>query len=95
MTPLRTCSCGRQHFTVPANARRHVDADAPELSGYYAECQCLSTLLFPLDAPRGVARTGVLLAVLACAALAIGAAYLARSNTIFLGFGEQQAKEPQ
>lgn len=42
----KICSCGVKHLLVPF-AARYMDDDS-ELSGYYFECSCLSTLFIPL-----------------------------------------------
>lgn len=44
MSTTKTCSCGKGHELIPADARH---SDDPYLGGYYWECSCRSTLFAP------------------------------------------------
>lgn len=42
----KTCSCGKHYNERPANAKLALDAICP---GYYFNCTCHSTLIWPAD----------------------------------------------
>lgn len=46
----KLCSCGRVHTVVPLEARLQLNAG--ELTGYYWECTCGSTLFVALEPAR-------------------------------------------
>lgn len=54
-TPIRltaphVCSCGEEHYLVPANAKESFE---DRFSGYYWNCSCKSTLFLPRDMVSG------------------------------------------
>ncbi len=40
--PVKTCSCGLEHFTIPHDAKENASGDIQ--SGFYWNCFCGSTL---------------------------------------------------
>ena len=46
---MKTCSCGRQFETVPKDAKLSTDSILP---GYYFNCECKSTIVWPLSQVR-------------------------------------------
>lgn len=43
----KLCSCGHLHTALPPDAKHHTDPDSAELTGFYFDCACRSTLFVP------------------------------------------------
>ena len=67
--PIKTCSCGRKFYSIPANAKLHMDCVLP---GHWFNCECGSTLVIPIQKPAQSAIKRISVAVVAMLLVACG-----------------------